>query len=192
MKQLHVRSVFFLVVTLAAVAFLTYAHEDEPHDSSHAGTAPPAEMRADSANANSWDSVYAEIQQGYLKIKPILEQGCYDCHSTQTDYPWYYKLPLIKGMIDSDIRKARKHLDFTDGFPFKGHANPADNLLGIRDELDEGEMPPFMYRMMHWSAKPSDAERDSVFTWIDRSLRLLAAHGQYPFGRKDLVPEVDD
>jgi hypothetical protein len=133
MKQLPFRTTLILVMALAALAFLAYADDATPPENSHSGTTPQTQM--DSTVATNWDSLYAQIQQGYLQVKPIFEKGCYDCHSTQTDYPWYHKLPLIKGMIDSDIRHARKHIDLTNGFPFKGHSNPADNLLGIRDAL---------------------------------------------------------
>ena len=133
-------------------------------------------------------ATYVTIQADFQTVKPLFQRGCFDCHSAQTRYPWYHKIPLVKGLIDRDIREARKRLDFTDGFPFKGKARPADNLLDIRNELEEGEMPPLLYRMMHWSAKPSATERATIFTWIDNSLRLLAAHGQYPFDRPDLLP----
>jgi hypothetical protein len=190
MKPLHRRTAVIFAMTFALLAFLAYADDTTVPDSSHTGLTPLTDT--EDTVATNWDSVYAEIQREYVAVRPIFKEGCYDCHSTETVYPWYHKLPLIKGMIDSDIRKARKHLDFTNGFPFKGHTNQADNLLGIRDELEEGEMPPLLYRMMHWSAKPSDTQRDSIFAWIDQSLRLLAAHGKYPFGREDLVPTADD
>ena len=144
------------------------------------------------STAPDWDSIYAVIQADYLGVRPVFEQGCYDCHSTRTDFPWYYKLPLVKGLIDGDIHEAREHLDFSDGFPFKGHANPADDLRGIALQLESGGMPPLLYRMMHWNAKPTAAERDSAIAWIGRSLRVLAAHGQYPYGRPDLVPAEDN
>jgi cytochrome c peroxidase len=75
------------------------------------------------------------------------------------------------------------------GFPFGGHPRPADDLARMKGALEDHEMPPSEYRLMHWSANPSAAERDSVISWIDESLRLLAAHGQYPFGLASEAPE---
>ena len=133
--------------------------------------------------AVNWDSVYAIAQQGYATVRPAFERGCYDCHSAQTHYPWYYKLPLVKSKIDGDIRQARRQVDFTDGFPFKSRGMPADALDAIRDEITSGDMPPWEYRLFHWDAKPAGAEADSVSAWIERSLALLAAHGQFPAGK---------
>ena len=53
-------------------------------------------------------------------------------------------------------------------------------------------MPPWNYRLLHWNAAPSPAEKDSVNAWIGRSLGLLASHGQYPFGLPDEAPEGDE
>src|SRR3989338_5754589 len=50
--------------------------------------------------------------------RPIIEKKCFDCHSSQTKYPAYYKLPLVKWLIDSDISEAKEHLDFEKPFPF--------------------------------------------------------------------------
>jgi hypothetical protein len=83
-------------------------------------------------------------------------------------------------MIDSDIAEARKHLDMSDGFPFGGHGKPADDLVAISEEVLEGEMPPMSYRFMHWSAKPTDSERDSIVAWVERSLASLRAIGVHP------------
>ena len=130
------------------------------------------------------DSVYTSIGGTYRGIEPILRRACYDCHSGQTRFPWYYKIPGIRGMIDQDIAGARKHVDMDKGFPFGGHASQEAMLRGMREEIAEGGMPPFTYRLMHWGAKPSDAARDSVFAWIDSSLsaiqQIMSAFGVVP------------
>ncbi|MEW5702608.1 MAG: heme-binding domain-containing protein [Candidatus Zixiibacteriota bacterium] len=138
-----------------------------------------------SAVESGLDSVYSAIQTGFADVRPIFERGCFDCHSTKTHYPWYYRLPIVKGQIDGDIRQARRHLDMTNGFPFQGHGTPADDLSAIREEIDSGDMPPLGYRLFHWNAKPNAAEAQAIDAWIERSLALLAAHGQLPAGVKD-------
>jgi len=169
-----------IVITLiAAASALVFAHGDEEHEQTETmAQAVPDSVAAMQAQAR--DSIYGVIQQGFAKLEPTFKKGCFDCHSTETVYPWYYKIPIVKGMIDDDIEHGRKHLDMTDGFPFKGHAGPADDLQAIREELKEGEMPLTSYRMIHWGAAPSDAEKDSIYTWIDQSLNSLATIGEVP------------
>jgi hypothetical protein len=137
-------------------------------------------MATSAATVVNWDSIYGLINDGFRTLEPVLKKGCLDCHSDKTRYPWYYKLPVVKGIIDEDIRDARKHLDMSNGFPFKGHGKPADDLAGIKEEIVEGAMPPSLYRLFHWGAKPDKAEADSIVFWVDRSLSMLAAHGVVP------------
>ena len=44
---------------------------------------------------------------------------------------------------------------------------------------------------MHWSAKPSDDERDSVYSWIDRGLASLAEAGIFPKDKNASSGEAD-
>jgi len=130
--------------------------------------------------ATSQDSLFAEINRGFVALEPIFIKGCFDCHTDRTRFPWYHKLPVIRGMIDSDIRGAQRRLNMSSGFPFSKRGNVADDLVNIHDELESGDMPPLEYRFMHWSAKPSQAEADSIYNWINLSLKALSAHGIEP------------
>lgn len=136
------------------------------------------------------DSLFRVISAGYQTLKPVFEHGCYDCHSSFTKYPWYHKLPIIKGLIDSDIKEARRQVDFSKGFPFTGKGSQADMLKGMLDEIQSGDMPPFTYRMVHWGRQITGAGKDSVTSWIDSSLARLAGVGITP--SEDTGDEVDD
>lgn len=125
------------------------------------------------AFTNGLDSVYTSLSGTYLGIEPILKKSCYDCHSDQTHYPWYYRIPGIRGMIDNDIREAREHLDCSRGFPFGGHASQEEQLEEIREEIEEGAMPLRPYRLTHWNTLIEGTARDSVFQWIDSSLAAI-------------------
>jgi len=126
------------------------------------------------------DSLYAEINRGFAALEPIFVKGCFDCHTDRTRFPWYHKLPVIRGLIDNDIRNAHKRLNMSSGFPFSKRGNVADDLVSIHDELRNGDMPPLKYRFIHWDAKPSQAEADSIYNWINLSLKALSAHGIEP------------
>lgn len=103
-------------------------------------------------------------------IKPIFQKSCFDCHSSYTRYPWYSSLPFAKDQIEKDITEARKHLDFTSGYPFKGHGTLVSDLESIRDSIVEGTMPPKRYTFLHWSATLSQDEKDAIIQWAERSL----------------------
>lgn len=119
------------------------------------------------------DSLFALIDENFKLVKPIIEFSCFDCHSNATKYPWYHKLPLIKGMIDRDIVSARKKVDFSDGFPFAGKASTLEILQDIRDEINQGDMPLWSYRVIHWGTTIEGARKDSVFAWLDSSIIMI-------------------
>jgi len=117
---------------------------------------------------------YRVINEQYLKtVKTIFKRSCFNCHGRITHYPWYYKIPGIKQLIDHDIREAKEHLDFSNDFPFKSHETPLEDLKAISTTLKDESMPPFRYRMMHGESKLTKEEIQKVERWIKKSRELL-------------------
>lgn len=123
---------------------------------------------------NVKNAKYEKINFEYEKIvKPIFQKKCMDCHSEQTNYPFYYQWIIAKSLIDKDIVEAKKHIDMTTGFPFRGHGTPLEDFRAIKKSLNEGTMPPLRYKLMHWNSSLSKTEKERVLKWIDESLKLL-------------------
>lgn len=117
-----------------------------------------------------------EINASYQKkVKPLFQQKCFDCHSNKTDYPWYYKLPLAKQLIDHDIEEAREHLDMSNDFPFQGHGSPKEDLEELQEVIEDNEMPLLRYKFLHWDSGLTKAEQESILEWIRTSQSLLEA-----------------
>ncbi len=119
------------------------------------------------------DSVINQVRAGFAPVESIFRKACFDCHTDQTVYPWYHSLPLIRGLIDSDIKEARAELDMSGGFPYVTEMSPQRSLKKIKEEIASGAMPPGLYEFMHWDACLTDAEKDSVYRWVDESLKLV-------------------
>ncbi|MCB9061512.1 MAG: heme-binding domain-containing protein [Halobacteriovoraceae bacterium] len=117
---------------------------------------------------------YIRINQEYLKtVKPIFQKSCFDCHGNTTVYPWYYKIPGVKQLIDSDIKESKKHLDFSKGFPFVSHETPIKDLDAIGKSIKNDSMPPFRYLIMHGDKKLTKDEVKQVDKWIRESKEML-------------------
>jgi hypothetical protein len=179
-RSLRIDRLIVIALALGLTALGLQAHEGEEH----AGAAAEAESDTlmQELPAEKVDSLYADINIDFLTIRPILKQSCYDCHSTQTEYPWYHSLPIVKGFMDDHIKHGRGHLDMTNGFPFnEGKKDQMDLLADMKDEIKEGDMPILSYRLMHWGTLIEGKQQDSVFGWIDRTQAKLTAFGeQYP------------
>ena len=102
-----------------------------------------------------------------------LRRACYDCHSNETVWPWYSAVAPVSWLVAHDVREGRRELNFSswDGYDA---ARRRKKLQESRDEMREGEMPPWFYVLMHPEARLSAAERDAVQAWIDGELARLA------------------
>jgi hypothetical protein len=114
------------------------------------------------------------ISSNYLdRIKPIFQKTCFDCHGNQTRFPWYYKIPGIKQLIDSDRAESKEHLDFSNDYPFQGHGTNEEDLKAIADAIRDESMPPITYRILHRDTRISDSEKKLILEWTEASLKTL-------------------
>ena len=65
----------------------------------------------------STDAEYVVVFENETQIsKPMAEifkNTCYDCHSSNTKYPWYSAIAPMSFVIDHHIEEGKEHLDFS-------------------------------------------------------------------------------
>jgi len=120
------------VALVAAVAIIQLV----PYGRSH--TNPPV------TGEPTWDSP---------ATRKLVERACFDCHSHKTTWPWYSQVAPVSWLVQSDVDEAREHLNFSAWDKPQGHADDA------AEAVDEGEMPPAYYSILHPEAQLSAAER---------------------------------
>lgn len=141
-----------------------HEHKVETHDEKLRDA--PSELQA----------VYYQIDQSYQKqVAAIFKSKCMNCHSSNTDYPFYYSWPLAYQLIQHDVLEANEHIGMDQGFPFAGHGTPREDLKAIREEIDEGDMPPLRYKILHWSSGITKKEKSAILAWVKESLDRLNA-----------------
>ena len=165
----------FLVLGLLLIVpgVSTFSNRGKKHDDDKNDKKETAETTLSDSVKIIRDSVYATINNNYQTVRYIFRKSCFDCHSDSTKYPWYHVLPFIGGMIDDDIKEAKEHLNLSNDFPFSGHATQIERLREIREEIADGDMPILSYRFMHWGRLIEGKRQDSLFLWIDESIKLL-------------------
>ena len=123
-------------------------------------------------------NITEEIRAEYEKdIKPIFESKCFNCHSSQTTYPWYHKVPVVGRIMDSHIKEGRSHIDFNSGYPFAGHGGPIKDLEEIQKVTEKDEMPPWYYNPFHKNSKLTDEEKKLIVNWSKKSLLKIKSKG---------------
>ncbi len=150
-----------LIFLIILYTFSVKAHKNNPH----------GEEKKKTQKSYTSKSILNNINKDYVaNIKPILIRSCGNCHNSERKMPWYYKIPGVKQLIDSDIRNARKHLVLDNDFPFGGHGSPAEDLKSIIATIKSGSMPPWRYRLMHSDAALSGKEKERIEDWVKKSL----------------------
>lgn len=106
-------------------------------------------------------------------VAASIRAACYDCHSYETRWPWYSRIAPVSWLIASDVNGGRRHLLLSDW--------PADSeraiakLDRINEALDDREMPPKKYTLLHADARLSDAQRQEIMAWTGAAAGQLRA-----------------
>ena len=94
------------------------------------------------------------------ETRALADRACFDCHSSETRWPWYASIAPVSWLLQRDVEIGREHLNFSDwnqDHAEHGHESHEPEELG-RIILD-GSMPPSRYLLMHPEARLTEAER---------------------------------
>ena len=100
-----------------------------------------------------------------IEVQNILTKACMDCHSNETIYPWYANVTPLNFWLEGHVKEGREHLNFSEW-----NSYPAEDKKHITKEIVEvvgkKEMPMLFYWLIHWEAKLTDAERETLIDYF--------------------------
>lgn len=98
-------------------------------------------------------------------VQKILKTSCYDCHSNNTNYPWYNRIQPAAWFLEGHITDGKKELNFSE-FGDYSDRRKKSKLKSIISQIESDEMPLPSYLWIHWDAKLSLAEKKQLVDWI--------------------------
>lgn len=100
------------------------------------------------------------------EVERILRDACYDCHSNETKWPWYSYIAPLSWQIAHHVEDGRRELNFSDwgGFRESKRDSMAEEMI---EQIEEGEMPPFDYKLGHPEARLTDEQIAVLRRWAD-------------------------
>ncbi|MDO9039090.1 MAG: heme-binding domain-containing protein [Lutibacter sp.] len=98
-------------------------------------------------------------------VQNLLKNSCYDCHSNNTDYPWYHKIQPVGWLLENHIKEGKKELNFNE-FGTYSKRRQKSKLKSIINQIDEDEMPLWSYTLIHKDAKLSDFDKELLIRWM--------------------------
>jgi hypothetical protein len=97
-----------------------------------------------------------------LKVAAILKENCCDCHSSQTQYPWYAEIEPFSLWLDDHIKDGKKHLNFSawSDYSLKKKEHKLEELVEM---VEKDEMPLRSYAILHGNI--SEDEKKLLLQW---------------------------
>ena len=98
-------------------------------------------------------------------IKNRLQVSCYDCHSNNTDYPWYSKIQPAAWYLEDHIQEGKDELNFNEWAEYSDRRKNS-KLRSIISQIEEDEMPLDSYTLIHRDAILSDEDKTLIVDFI--------------------------
>jgi hypothetical protein len=109
------------------------------------------------------------------RVHAVLRRACYDCHSYETRWPWYTRIPPATGMMAADVENARQVMNFSDWPPLEGQASmrAAGLLLAACAGIQSGRMPRPRYLLLHPEARLAPQDVDALCSWSQAEAKAI-------------------
>ena len=98
-------------------------------------------------------------------IKNRLQVSCYDCHSNNTDYPWYSKIQPAAWYLEDHIQDGKDELNFNEWAEYSDRRKNS-KLRSIISQLEEDKMPLDSYTLIHKDAILSDEDKRVIIDYM--------------------------
>ena len=107
----------------------------------------------------------------------VLNKACRNCHSNETDWPWYARIAPASWLVARDVAKARKAMNLSEWAVQNGRTRgrAIGTLTAACAGLQAGRMPPAPYRLVHPEARLSAGEVQNFCEWAGAEARELQA-----------------
>jgi mono/diheme cytochrome c family protein len=148
------RTILILLVLFAAVQLVPFGRD-------HAN--PPVQREP------SWDS---------RRTRELFFRACKNCHSNETEWPWYSNIAPLSWLVQYDVNKGRKNFNVSEWGRKKNKGDEA------ADEVREGEMPPWYYLPPHPEARFTPAEREEFIAGLVKTFGGRSGDGKADSERK--------
>lgn len=83
---------------------------------------------------------------GPRPVMDLFRRACFDCHSNETDWPWYGKVAPFSWLIARDVNRGREKLNFSNWNRLSG-ADQERLRSEVWKQVKFGNMPPPFYTL---------------------------------------------
>jgi len=98
------------------------------------------------------------------EVGNTLARACGDCHSNNTNLPWYGHVAPISWWIESHVREGREELNFSEWARYSAleRHNELESICGV---VSNGRMPLASYRALHPESRLKAEDKKLICAW---------------------------
>lgn len=100
-------------------------------------------------------------------IQKKLQVSCYDCHSNNTQYPWYNKVQPVTWFLEGHIKEGKAELNFNE-WDSLSNRRKKSKLRSIIKQIKSNKMPLSSYTLIHKEARFLENEKKETIKWLER------------------------
>jgi hypothetical protein len=120
----------------------------------------------------------AQTIDNIVKVPPdvhaTLMRACGDCHSNETQWPWYSHVAPTSWFVVGHVNDGRKHINLSTWMrPGHEPQDSIDRLKAMCRQVQSGGMPLTSYTIIHWNAKLSADDVKRICEWSDAEQKRL-------------------
>ena len=105
-------------------------------------------------------------------VMHVLKTSCYDCHSNNTNYPWYSNINPVGMWLANHIEEGKDELNFSE-FGQYDKKKMDHKLEEVEEMVKEDHMPIPAYVAMHTDAKLSEKQKAMLIEWVKTERQKL-------------------
>ncbi|MCX6065512.1 MAG: heme-binding domain-containing protein, partial [Chloroflexi bacterium] len=99
------------------------------------------------------------------EARALVKEYCFQCHSNETEWPWYSYIAPASWLIKFDVVEGRGNFNFSEW-----DRNPG-NLSEMVRNIDRGRMPPMQYTLFHPSSKMTAQQKQALDDALTATLK---------------------
>ena len=108
-----------------------------------------------------------KLYPGPENIQTILKTSCFDCHSNNTNYPWYSYLQPGRIFMEDHIKEGKENLNFSE-FGKYSKRKQGSKLKAIVKQIKSDEMPLTAYILIHRKAILTTVQKEELTNWANK------------------------
>ena len=107
----------------------------------------------------------AEPKWSSPEARALVKKSCFQCHSNETEWPWYSNIAPGSWLIQFDVNQGRRQFNFSD---WNKNPGELDEMIGA---IQEGEMPPIQYTLFHPDANLNAQQKQDLINALESSIK---------------------